>query len=423
MTQSLTDLHKKMIHMGDDARDAARLLASASTETKNKALMSMAHLLRERQDDILAANATDLKNSEGKEYNDAFINRLTLDAKGIEGMASGMEAIAQLDDPVGELMGETKRPNGLHIRRVRVPLGVVGVIFESRPNVTADAGALCLKAGNAVILRPGSESFATSRLITDILVKALAVHQLPPAAIQMVPTASREAVGILLSMSQYIDVLVPRGGQSLVARVAQDSRIPVLYHLMGLCHSYVHEDADRDKAVAVCVNAKMRRSGICGATETILLDESIVSSVGRHLVTALLDAQCTVRGDDAVCALDNRVQKASDNDWDTEYLDDIVSIKSVAGIDEALAHIARHGSLHTEAIITENEVVARRFLQEVDAAIVMHNASTQFADGGEFGMGAEIGIATGRLHARGPVGLRELTSYKYQVVGDGQCRP
>ena len=299
----------------------------------------------------------------------------------------------------------------------------MGVIFESRPNVTADAGALCLKAGNAVILRPGSESFATSRLIADILTKALVMHQLPPAAIQMVPTASREAVGILLSMSQYIDVLVPRGGQSLVARVAQESRIPVLYHLMGLCHSYVHEDADGDQAVAVCVNAKMRRSGICGATETILLDESIVSSVGGNLVTALLDAQCVVRGDDAVCALDKRVQKASDDDWNTEYLDDIVSIKCVAGIDEALAHIARHGSLHTEAIITENESAAARFLHEVDAAIVMHNASTQFADGGEFGMGAEIGIATGRLHARGPVGLRELTSYKYQVVGDGQCRP
>ena len=423
MTKPLTDLHKQMLHMGEDARDAARLLASASSETKNKALVSMAQLVRQRQDDILAANATDLKNSEGKDYNAAFINRLTLDAKGIEGMASGMEAIARLDDPVGEVMGESTRPNGLHIRRVRVPLGVVGVIFESRPNVTADAGALCLKAGNAVILRPGSESFATSRLITDILMEALAAHQLPPAAIQMVPTASREAVGILLSMSQYIDVLVPRGGQSLVARVAQDSRIPVLYHLMGLCHSYVHEDADGDKAVAVCVNAKMRRSGICGATETILLDEAIVSSLGRNLVTALLDAQCTVRGDDAVCALDKRVQKASDDDWNTEYLDDIVSIKCVAGIDEALAHIARHGSLHTEAIITENESAAARFLQEVDAAIVMHNASTQFADGGEFGMGAEIGIATGRLHARGPVGLRELTSYKYQVVGDGQCRP
>jgi glutamate-5-semialdehyde dehydrogenase len=351
-----------------------------------------------------------------------MIDRLLLDEDRIEAIAAGLDAIAALPDPIGDELARWDRPNGLNICRVRVPLGVIGVIYESRPNVTADAGALCLKAGNAVILRGGSESFHSSTAIHACLVEGLKAAELPEHAIQLVPTRDRAAVGHMLTMSGVIDIIVPRGGRSLVERVQNESRVPVFAHLEGICHVYVHSKADPEKALAVTLNAKMRRTGICGAAETLLIDKAATPMLPAILDT-LISAGCEIRGDDDVLTLDGRAKPASKEDWHTEYLEPILSVKIVDDIDSAIAHIAKYSSGHTESIVTENTEAAERFLKEVDSAIVMHNASTQFADGGEFGMGAEIGIATGRIHARGPVGLEQLTSFKYQVRGSGQTRP
>lgn len=415
------DIHQMMAEMGARARAASKALALASTEAKNKALTIAAQELRTSRADILEANAKDIEFGEQKGLTGAMIDRLVLNKDRIEAIAKGLEDIAALKDPVGDVIAEWDRPNGLNISRVRVPLGVIGVIYESRPNVTADAGALCLKAGNAVILRGGSESLHSSRAIHDCLVKGLKAAGLPEAAIQLVPTRDRAAVGEMLTMSGVIDIIVPRGGRSLVERVQTESRVPVFAHLEGICHVYIDGAADPRKARDVALNAKMRRTGICGAAETLLVDKK-AEAIAIFVVGALLDAGCEVRGDTGMQALDDRVKPASDEDWDTEYLDAIISARFVDGVEGAIAHIAEHSSGHTESIITEDAAAAADFLNKVDSAIVMHNASTQFADGGEFGMGAEIGIATGRIHARGPVGLEQLTSFKYQVRGDGQTR-
>ncbi|MFC1674104.1 glutamate-5-semialdehyde dehydrogenase, partial [Pseudomonadota bacterium] len=353
----------------------------------------------------------------------ALIDRLVLNDERIEGMASGLEAIAELADPVGRVLADWERPNGLRIKRVAVPLGVIGVIYESRPNVTADAGALCLKAGNASVLRGGSESFHSSAAIHECLVEGLKAAGLPEAAIQRVPTTDRAAVGEMLTMVGVIDVIVPRGGKSLIERVTAESKVPLFKHLEGICHTYVDGGADLDKARQVVLNAKMRRTGICGATETLLVDEELGEGALKLLVNDLIDAGCEVRGDATAQSADERVSAANSEDWDTEYLDAIISVKSVAGVKGAMAHIKTHSSGHTDAIITEDDEVAAEFLNGVDSAIVMLNASTQFADGGEFGMGAEIGISTDKMHARGPVGVEQLTSFKYQVIGTGQTRP
>ena len=417
-----TDIHQMMANMGARAKAASKELALATTDAKNKALTVAAAELRASRKDILEANAKDIEFGQEKGLTDAMIDRLVLNKDRIEAIAKGLEAIAALEDPVGDVIAEWDRPNGLNISRVRVPLGVIGVIYESRPNVTADAGALCLKAGNAVILRGGSESLHSSRAIHDCLVKGLTAAALPEAAIQLVPTRDRAAVGEMLTMSGVIDIIVPRGGRSLVERVQTESRVPVFAHLEGICHVYVDGAADPRKALDIVLNAKMRRTGICGAAETLLVDKN-AEAIAIFVVGALLDAGCEVRGDAAMQALDDRVKPASDEDWDTEYLDAIISARFVDGVQGAIAHIAEHSSGHTESIITEDADAATDFLNKVDSAIVMHNASTQFADGAEFGMGAEIGIATGRIHARGPVGLEQLTSFKYQVRGDGQTRP
>ncbi len=420
----MTDVKSTMAEVGRRARRAAEVLAGASTEAKDAALKAMAAAIRDRKKEILEANAKDVDNARKAGKTDAFIDRLALDAERIEGIASGLEAIAGLPDPVGSVMAEWERPNGLRIARVRVPIGVIGIIYESRPNVTADAGALCMKSGNAAILRGGSDSFHSSGILVECLRKGLEEAGLPADAIQMVPTTDRAAVGEMLrGLDGNIDLIVPRGGKSLVARVQEEARVPVFAHLEGICHTYIDRDADLEKAVSVTLNAKMRRPGICGATETALVDAAGTDRLLAPVVKALLDAGCEVRGDAAVQAVDARVKPAAEEDWDTEYLAPIISVKTVQGVDEAIAHIARHGSHHTDAIITENDETAEKFLREVDSAIVMRNASTQFADGGEFGFGAEIGIATGRMHARGPVGLEQLTTFKYQVRGDGQTRP
>jgi len=416
------DIHQMMAEMGARARAASKALALTSTDAKNKALTIAAQELRTSCTDILEANTKDIEFGQQKGLTGAMIDRLVLNRDRIESIAKGLEDIAALQDPVGDVIAEWDRPNGLNISRVRVPLGVIGVIYESRPNVTADAGALCLKAGNAVILRGGSESLHSSRAIHDCLVKGLKAAGLPEAAIQLVPTRDRAAVGEMLTMSGVIDIIVPRGGRSLVERVQSESRVPVFAHLEGICHVYIDGAADPRKARDVVLNAKMRRTGICGAAETLLVDKN-AEAIAIFVVGALLDAGCEVRGDAAMQALDDRVKPASDEDWDTEYLDAIISARFVDGVEGAIAHIAEHSSGHTESIITEDASAAADFLNKVDSAIVMHNASTQFADGGEFGMGAEIGIATGRIHARGPVGLEQLTSFKYQVRGDGQTRP
>ncbi len=420
----MTDVKEMMAEVGRRARRAAAELAGASTEAKNAALKAMAANIRAREAEILEANAKDVENARKAGRTDAFIDRLALDEGRIEGIASGLEAIAELPDPVGSVMAEWERPNGLRIARVRVPIGVIGIIYESRPNVTADAGALCMKSGNAAILRGGSDSFHSSGILVECLRKGLEEAGLPADAIQMVPTTDRAAVGEMLrGLDGNVDLIVPRGGKSLVARVQEEARVPVFAHLEGICHTYIDRDADPEKAVSVTLNAKMRRPGICGATETALVDAAGAERLLSPVVKALLDAGCEVRGDAAVQAVDERVKPASEEDWDTEYLAPVISVKTVEGVDEAIAHIARHGSHHTDAIITENDETAEKFLREVDSAIVMRNASTQFADGGEFGFGAEIGIATGRMHARGPVGLEQLTTFKYQVRGDGQTRP
>jgi len=410
--------------MGKSARAAARELALASTDAKNAALRAAAQALRNSIADILAANAKDLAAARMAKRPAAFIDRLMLDYARVAAMAKGLDEIAELPDPVGTVLAHWKRPNGLDFERVRVPLGVIGIIYESRPNVTADAGALALKAGNAAILRGGSESHHSSQAIHACLVAGLKAAGLPEAAIQLVPTTDRDAVGHLLAgLSGAIDVIVPRGGKSLVERVQKEARVPVFAHLEGVCHTYVDRDADLDMAVRVVLNAKMRRTGVCGATETLLVDRAAPAAVLPTLVKALLDAGCEVRGDAVTQKADARVKAATEADWATEYLDAIIAVKVVAGVEEAIEHIARYGTQHTDAILTANAATAERFLKAVDSAIVLHNASTQFADGGEFGFGAEIGIATGKLHARGPVGVEQLTSFKYVVRGSGQIRP
>ena len=380
--------------------------------------------IRDSTLDILKANSADMESARGNNLSGALLDRLALDEARVSAMASGIEGIARLPDPVGKVIDEWQRPNGLRIQRVRVPLGVIGIIYESRPNVTADAGALCLKSGNAVILRGGSESIRSSAAIHACIVKGLEKVGLPEAAVQMVPTQDREAVGILLrDMVDFLDVVVPRGGKGLIARVQQDARIPVMGHLEGICHTYVHGAADLQMARNIVVNAKMRRTGICGATETVLVDKSCVDTHLKPLVLDLIEAGCEVRGDSTTQACDERVVVASDSDWGTEYLDAVVAVKIVEGLDQAVHHIERFGSGHTESIVSEDTNAAEQFFEALDSAILMHNASTQFADGGEFGMGAELGIATGRIHARGPVGAEQLTSYKYVVRGSGQIRP
>ena len=413
-----------MQSFGQKARAAQREVALATTEAKNLALTTAAATLRERTVDILAANARDLAAARERGTAGSFLDRLALDANRIDAIARGLEEIAALPDPVATTIAEWERPNGLKIARVRTPLGVIGIIYESRPNVTADAGGLCLKAGNAAILRGGSESFHSSRAIHDCLVKGLVSAALPEAAIQLVPTTDREAVGLMLKgLDGAIDVIVPRGGKSLVGRVQQEARVPVFAHLEGICHTYVDRGADLAVAVPLVVNAKMRRTSICGSTECLLVDKGAHEDYLTPLVKALLDAGCEVRGDAASQACDPRVRAAAADDYGREFLDAIIAVKTVDGLDEAIEHIQRYGSQHTDCIVTECNGTAEQFIRRVDSAIVLVNASTQFADGGEFGMGAEIGIATGRMHARGPVGVEQLTSFKYVVRGTGQTRP
>jgi len=417
------DLETEMHELGARARSAAHVLAITPRAPKDEALRAAAASLRTRRAEILAANAEDMAAARARDLSAALLDRLALNEQRVEAMAAGVEAIAELDDPVGVELARWRRPNGLDIARIGVPLGVVGIIYESRPNVTADAGALCLKAGNAAILRGGSESFHSSRAILASLQDGLAAAGLPEAAIQALPTVDRAAVGIMLSMSDEIDVIVPRGGRSLIERVQRESRIPVLAHLEGICHVYLDTAADPTMARAITLNAKMRRTGVCGAAETLLVDRSAADRLLPGVIEDLLGAGCELRGDPDVQAMDPRVRPASEADWSTEYLDAILAIRLVDGVEGAIAHINRYGSHHTDSIVTANGAAAERFLAEVDSAIVLHNASTQFADGGEFGMGAEIGISTGRLHARGPVGVEQLTSFKYVVRGAGQVRP
>ncbi len=405
------------------AGNAARELAARSPEDKDRALRAAAARIRAATDGLLQANRRDLAAVNPARQGDAFVDRLELTPARIEAMAAGLEAVADLPDPVGEVIARWKRPNGLDIARVRVPLGVIAIIYESRPNVTADAGALCLKSGNAAILRGGSESFRSSRAIVACLAEGLAEAGLPAGAIQMVPTADRAAVGAMLTAPNLIDIVIPRGGKSLIERVQRESRIPVIAHLDGNCHVYIESAADPEMARAVAFNAKMRRTGICGAAETLLIDRSVAAALLPPILDDLAAAGCEIRGDAETRALDHRVLPAAAADWDTEYLDAVVAVKQVDGVDAAIAHVNRHGSHHTDAIVTGDDATAERFLNAVDSAIVLRNASTQFADGGEFGMGAEIGISTGRLHARGPVGIEQLTTYKYVVRGSGQVRP
>jgi len=405
------------------AREASRALAEVRTEDKNRALHAAATRIRADAQTLLAANARDIVALDQTRRTEAFIDRLKLTPAGIGALAEGLETIAALPDPVGTVIASWVRPNGLDIARVRVPLGVIGIIYESRPNVTADAGALCLKSGNAAILRGGSESYHSSRAIMDCLAAGLAEAGLPASAIQLVPTTDRAAVGAMLTLPELIDVIVPRGGKSLIERVQHESRIPVFAHLDGNCHVYIGRDADPEIARAVAFNAKMRRTGVCGAAETLLIDREIAAAVLPPILADLAAAGCELRGDAATVALDGRVVLATAADWDTEYLDSIIAVKQVDGLEAAIAHVNTHGSHHTDSIITRDTEAAERFLAAVDSAIVLHNASTQFADGGEFGMGAEIGISTGRLHARGPVGVEQLTTFKYVVRGSGQVRP
>ncbi len=417
------DLASRMAALGRAARAAAEELANADPETKARALSAAAEAIRARPGKILEANAVDMAGGREKGLSAALLDRLELNPDRVEAMAMGLEAIAAFPDPVGRTLAEWDRPNGLKIARVSVPLGVIGIIYESRPNVTADAGGLCLKAGNAAILRGGSESFESSSAILEALQDGLAAAGLPAAAIQRVPTTDRAAVGMLLTMHESVDILVPRGGRGLIERVMAESRIPVLAHLEGLCHVYVDRAAQVDMAREISVNAKMRRTGICGAAETLLVDRPAVATHLKPILDDLIAADCEVRGDAEVQAADDRVRPATEEDWVTEYLAPIISVRVVDGVDEAIAHINRYGSHHTETIVTDDDDAATRFLDRVGSGIVMHNASTQFADGGEFGMGAEIGISTGKLHARGPVGAEQLTSYKYVVRGQGQVRP
>jgi glutamate-5-semialdehyde dehydrogenase len=418
------DIAPTMQDIGRRAKLAGRVLALATAEQKNRALAGMAAAILAHKRDILIANAEDLADGKAAGLTSAMLDRLELNDKRIEAMAEGLDVVRGLPDPVGKITESWTRPNGMTIERVRVPLGVVGVIYESRPNVTADAGALTLKAGNAVILRGGSDSYRSSAAIHAALLKGLREANLPEAAISLVPTRDRAAVGMMLQgLDGNIDVIVPRGGKSLVERVQKEARVPVFAHLEGVCHVYVDKAAELDMAKNIVLNAKMRRTGVCGATETLLVDRAGAQAFLKPLVEMLLDAGCEVRGDAAVQKIDARVKPATEQDWSTEYLDKIITAGVVDGVDEAIEHIERYGSHHTDAIVTADRQAAERFLNEVDSAIVLHNASTQFADGGEFGFGAEIGIATGKLHARGPVGVEQLTSFKYRVRGSGQIRP
>ena len=419
-----TSLEETMNAMGAQAAIAARELGRATTEQKNNALIAAAQNLRAQTEELLTANRLDMDIAKEAGLNNARLDRIALDASRVEGIAKALEDVAALADPVGDVMARWDRPNGLDISRVRVPLGVIGVIYESRPNVTADAAALCLKSGNAVILRGSSEIQNSAKAVAACFEAALEGVGLPKTCVQLVPTPDREAVGMMLAgLEGTIDVIVPRGGKSLVERVQNDARVPVFSHLDGICHTYIHASADIEMAKDITLNAKLRRTGICGATETLLIDRQCADTHLKPLIKALLDEGCEVRGDEDVANVDKRVVPATAQDWDTEYLDSIISVKLIEGVEDAISHIASHGSGHTEAIIAEDASAAEAYLNGVDSAIVMHNASTQFADGGEFGMGAEIGIATGRFHARGPVGLEQLTTFKYQVRGSGQTRP
>ncbi len=413
-----------MLELGKNARKAARVLALAPTAQKNAALMAMAAAVRDVSIKIVEANAHEIAAAKARDLKASFVDRLTLTPARVDAMAKGLEDIAALPDPVGTVLSEWTRPNGMRISRVRVPIGVIGIVFESRPNVTADAGALCMKSGNAAILRGGSDGFQSSQLIVGALQAGLAAAGLPKHCIQMAPTTDRASVGEMLTgLGGTIDLIVPRGGKSLVARVQAEARVPVFSHLEGICHVYVDKAANPDMARDIVLNAKMRRTGVCGSVETILIDRAAADQNLKPIIRTLIDAGCEVRGDVDAQKADAGVKPASEKDWSTEYLDSIVSMRVVDGVDDAMVHIAKYGSQHTDAIVTEDAAVAQRFLNEVDSAIVLHNASTQFADGGEFGFGAEIGIATGKLHARGPVGLEQLTTFKYQVRGSGQTRP
>jgi glutamate-5-semialdehyde dehydrogenase len=417
------DIARLMDDLGRRARAAAGEIALVPGPVRDQALRAAAQAIRANAESILAANAQDMAAGEAKGLSASLLDRLLLNPARLESIAKGLEEIADRPDPLGAVLEEWTRPNGLRFTKVRVPLGVIAIIFESRPNVTADAGALCLKSGNAAILRGGSESIHSARAILACLHQGLDAAGLPRDAIQMPPTTDRAAVGELLTMTRWVDVVIPRGGKSLTGRVAAESRVPVIYHLDGICHVYLDKDADPEKARRVVLNAKMRRTGICGAAETLLVHQDVAANLLPAILDDLIKAGCEVRGDAGVQALDARVVPATDEDWDTEYLDAILSVKLVADVDAAIAHIGRHSSHHTDSIITENADAAERFLARVDSGIVLHNASTQFADGGEFGFGAEIGISTGKLHARGPVGAEQLTSYKYVVRGDGHTRP
>ncbi len=419
-----SEIRAAMRALGAEARTAARVLANASGAQKDRALTEAARVLRERRGELLSANARDLAEGRARGLTPAFLDRLTLNDARVEAIARGLEEVATLPDPVGRVLATFTRPNGLVIERVATPLGVVGVIYESRPNVTADAGALCLKSGNAVVLRGGSDSFHSSAAIHACLVAGLREAGLPEAAIARAPFASRAAVGEMLEgLGGTLDVIVPRGGKSLVDRVQREARVPVFAHLDGIVHVFVDRSADLDKALKIIVNAKMRRTGVCGAAETLLVHRGAADRALGPLVAALIDAGCAIRGDGATRAVDPRATPATEDDWRTEYLDAIIAVRVVDSLDQAIAHIETYGSHHTDCIVTEDPAAAARFLKEVDSAIVLHNASTQFADGGEFGFGAEIGIATGRMHARGPVGVEQLCTFKYRVHGDGQVRP
>ncbi|MGC2116318.1 MAG: glutamate-5-semialdehyde dehydrogenase [Pseudolabrys sp.] len=418
------DIAASMREIGRRARAAARTLALAPAEQKNRALQLMAAAIRAQVSPILAANAEDVAEARTAGVTGAFLDRLALDPARVEAIAAGIDVVRALKDPVGTVMESWRRPNGMQIDRVRVPLGVIGIIYESRPNVTADAGVLCLKAGNAAILRGGSDSMRSSRAILAALSEGLRAAGLPEGSIQLVPTRDRAAVGLMLAgLDGNIDVIVPRGGKGLVARVQAEARVPVFAHLEGVCHVFVHRAASLDMAKKIVLNAKMRRTGVCGAAETLLVDRACAATHLKPLTDMLIEAGCEIRGDNVTSGVDKRVKAATEDDWGTEYLDAIIAVKVVDDISAAIEHIDRYGSHHTDAIVTDDQAAAEKFLREVDSAIVLHNASTQFADGGEFGFGAEIGIATGRLHARGPVGVDQLTTFKYRIHGSGQIRP
>jgi glutamate-5-semialdehyde dehydrogenase len=423
MKDDVQDIAALMQDIGANAKAALRALSVASSDAKNTALRSAATSIRQQQDHIIAENTKDMEVGRSKGLSAALLDRLALDQGRVESMAKGLEDVADLPDPTGVVTDEWERPNGLIIQRKRGPLGVIGVIYESRPNVTADAAALCLKAGNASILRGGSESFHSARAIMECLIEGLRSAGLPEFSAQLIPTTDRAAVGEMLKMVDTIDVIVPRGGKSLIERVSLESKVPLFKHLEGICHLYIHSAANAEMAKEIVLNAKMRRTAICGSAETVLIDRDAVKSLMPEILGSLFDAGCEVRGDDDIQKLDARVIAATEEDWSTEYLDSIISIKTVSGVNDAVDHIEKYGSSHTESIITDDAKAAETFLNNVDSAIVMHNASTQYADGGEFGMGAEIGISTGKLHARGPVGVEQLTSSKYVVRGTGQCRP